>query len=484
MKQETEKADQAIVVLADGVRPDVMQDLLDRGDLPGISGLLLEPSGAGLRTAVTAFPSTTGPAHLPFLTGRFPGPCNVPGIRWLDPTLYGRRPWSPFRFRSYMGLGNFLQRWDLAPHVPTIFELVADHASIAGNVRKGVRPARDLTRWGKVVNNVQSFFSEQWGGMDALVEEKLLEAARRGTRFIFCAFYSADAMAHKHGPEHPETLEGYRRVDRALSRLGRWLRQQRGTHRTLIALVSDHGQSATRHHLDLHGLVERVAGPCLAHPLIHRGLFHARSAVMVSGNAMAHVYLQGPGGWGTPLYLDEPTAKLSRLVEALLAEEAVDLLAGRSAAGGAVVVSRRGRARIRDAGHASGLEYQILEGIDPLGYDATVAGRSPHPDRELLSLTWDSDYPDAPAQLLQILESVRCGHLMVSAAPGHDLRARYEKPAHVGSHGSLHRLHMRVPFLLNRPLPPGPIRTVDLFPTVLEALGMDPRSDIDGIPLL
>ena len=79
-----------ILFLADGARPDVLEDLLRRGDLPNIGSCIVEPGS--YRRATTAFPSTTGPAYLPFLTGRFPGPCNVLGIRWFDRERY--RQWG------------------------------------------------------------------------------------------------------------------------------------------------------------------------------------------------------------------------------------------------------------------------------------------------------------------------------------------------------------------------------------------------------
>ncbi len=51
-----------------------------------------------------------------------------------------------------------------------------------------------------------------------------------------------------------------------------------------------------------------------------------------------------------------------------------------------------------------------------------------------------------------------------------DLRDRYEHPEHRGSHGSLHRDHMLVPLLTNHPIP-SPLRTADIFPTILKLMG-------------
>src|SRR5260370_40002192 len=71
-----------VFVLMDGARHDVLRVLLDRGDLPNLARWVLEPGGMTVGT--TVFPSTTGVAYIPFLFGRYPGPAQVPGIRWLD----------------------------------------------------------------------------------------------------------------------------------------------------------------------------------------------------------------------------------------------------------------------------------------------------------------------------------------------------------------------------------------------------------------
>ncbi len=479
---------QVLLLLADGTNAAIWEELRAAGELPGLERGLLAPAGlAGgstlpLPLATSVFPSTTGPAHLPFLTGRFPGPANVPGIRWLDPVVYGRHPCSLDRFRSYMGPGNYLASRDLSPAVDTLFEQLPDHASIAGNVRRGVRFRADLTRWAKPAHNVRSFFVEEWYGMDDAATRALCGAVRRQTTFVFASFYAADSNGHKHGPRHPRTLEAYRRIDRTVGEVADLLAQRGRAAETLIALVADHGLTQTEHHLDLQRLVEGVVGRCLAHPLIWHGFLAARAAVMVSGNAMAHIYLRGATRWGDPVFLDPPSGAVAELLPALLREPAVDLVAGRTASGEVLAVSRRGRARMRRWGAPGwGVDYVPEEG-DPFGYPASLAGR--HTDQELLARTWDSDYPDGPVQLLQLCESARCGHLIVSATPGHDLRARFEKPAHQGSHGSLHRDHLQTPLLLNRPLPPGPHRTVDLYPTLLQALGLPVPPGLDGRSLL
>src|SRR3989338_2500046 len=90
-----------IFFLADGSRPDAFENLMKKGDLPEFSATCEEKGG--YKSITSVFPSTTGPAYLPYLTGCYPGTCDVPGIRWFDKDCYASGiPFVPSinRFRS------------------------------------------------------------------------------------------------------------------------------------------------------------------------------------------------------------------------------------------------------------------------------------------------------------------------------------------------------------------------------------------------
>jgi hypothetical protein len=53
-------------------------------------------------------------------------------------------------------------------------------------------------------------------------------------------------------------------------------------------------------------------------------------------------------------------------------------------------------------------------------------------------------------------------------------------PEHKAGHGSLIRAHMQTPVWSSHPIPPAPLRTVDLFPAMLGWLGITPPLEIDG----
>ena len=103
--------------------------------------------------------------------------------------------------------------------------------------------------------------------------------------------------------------------------------------------------------------------------------------------------------------------------------------------------------------------------------------------RDALEATWNGPFPDAPFQLMDQFRSRRSGDLLVVAREGYDFRARFEVPEHKAGHGSLIRAHMQTPVWSSRPIPERPLRTVDLFPTMLSWLGVAVPAGIDGEPV-
>src|SRR5262245_2747514 len=81
--------DRATFLLLDGARADVFHDLVRQGALPHVSRHLIERGGTA--TATTVFPSVTGVAYAPYLTGVFPERTNLAGVKWLDREVYAHR---------------------------------------------------------------------------------------------------------------------------------------------------------------------------------------------------------------------------------------------------------------------------------------------------------------------------------------------------------------------------------------------------------
>jgi hypothetical protein len=459
-----------IVLVADGARPDAFAGSLN--DLPALRRLRDE---GGIFDVTSVFPSVTGPAYTPFLLGRFPGPIGIPGLRWYDRarTACG---WPDYA-RSYVGYEMGRIDADLDPAAPTIFELVPRSVAALSVVTRGLAPTGrvgGLTPRSALRAALTHFRgrAERWLDVDREVADEIVRRMRdERPDYLFAALTGVDKASHARGHEHAMVRDALAIVDDTVARLRDDAERGGWWDDTHLWIVSDHGHAAVHTHDDLAGAVGAEGHRTVAHPW-SAGIA-PDAAVMVSGNAMAHVYLaldERCRPWWPRL-----AARWSPLADALLARPSVDLLLlphspdrceVRSAARGAAMVERQG-ARFRYVRQGPG---------DPLCCRADLEGSA----NELYDATRDGLYPDAVVQIAALAGSARAGDMILSATPGFDFRRHYEPIPHRSAHGALHRDHMVVPLLLNRPPAHAPRRTTDLFASTLAALGVAPPAVMDG----
>jgi arylsulfatase A-like enzyme len=262
-------------------------------------------------------------------------------------------------------------------------------------------------------------------------------------------------------------MDALRIVDDAAARIradaeraGRWKDMS-------LWVVSDHGHSRVTQHEDLVRTIEAEGHRTVSHPWVFGG---SGVAVMVSGNAMAHLYLD--------IRSRKRAANLNgryvSLFETLLARPSVDLALVPLGARVSIRSAMRGDATTwidqnryhyrRDTGDPLGIGRDLGAVSSDEAYDATI----------------DTDYPDSVVQIVHLALAPRSGEIILSAARDWDFRARYEPIPHVSSHGALHRDHMLVPLLSNRPPARKPRRTADVMPSALAALGREIPSGLDG----
>ena len=470
-----------IFILVDGSPYQVFNDLVQDDTLSNIKKYVIDRGV--FKKAVTAFPSTTGPAFIPFFMGRFPGSANIPGIRWLSKKQFQ----NPHRFRSpgicsYMGMEALSFSAHL-PDSPTLFDFFSPVNNIYNILTRGCPPSGDLTRRIKPLVYTYAHFSERWRFVNAIASRKLLKAVRGDAEFIICLFPAVDTFSHLSHTRSPQVIEAYREVDRTVGEVCQILQASGDFDNTLIMITSDHGMSNTHTHIDLPRHLDNSGWRCLHYPLLWRR--RTRSASMVSGNGMTHLYFREggsengrsmskpPNGWGEGLSFEQ----LSRMgvIQPMLEIEGLALVAGQSEEGAIIVQNGSGIGRITCEGATFSYQFQ---GSDPLGYGTPYHNLS---YRDALVHTYNSEYPDGLVQLWQIFQGDRTGDLVLSADPEYDLRARYEYPEHHATHGALNAEQMFVPLAINFPIETEFIRTVDLFPTVLSQFGctVEP-SQIDG----
>lgn len=459
-----------IILVADGARPDTLAAAMDRGELPALSRLRAE---GGSHTIVTAWPSVTGVAYTPFLMGRYPGPVGLPGLRWFDRSrrisgLFGHS-------RSYVGSEMRMVDGDLVADAPTMFELTKGRLGALNVIQRGL-PWRNRVGFGPrfVARAAVTHFRGNvrgWLAIDRDIGSTLAARIRREQpEFVFAALTGIDKTSHSEGHDSDVAREAMQIVDGIAAEI-RHDAERAGTwEQTHLWIVSDHGHSPVQHHDDLAEHFRKDGFRTLAHPWTF-GNSH-QLAVMVSGNAMAHLYLD----------LDRRERPFWPALEGAWREQ-VDELVTRPSVDLMVLPLTAATAEVRGNGRGAALieasrgkfSYRPQTG-DPLGI-----GEVPPVDAvEALEATTSSDYPDGIVQIASLVGSPRCGEVLLSASRNWDFRERYEPIPHVSSHGALHREHMLVPLVVNQPPRRAPLRTVDVMPSALTALGREVPAGLDG----
>jgi len=459
-----------ILILADGARADTLSAASSGAEFPALARLRRE---GGFHEITSVFPSVTGPAYVPLLAGCFPGSAGVPGLRWFDRER-SRCTRSPF-CRSYLGTEMRHLDGDLSADARTLLELSPSRFTAMSMLARGASRREQIGRAPGALARIALTHwrgrADAWIALDRRVARQAARRVRdRRPAFSFIALLGVDKASHACGQGSAAARSALRVVDDMVARIRHDAERSGTWDTTRIWVVSDHGHADIAAHDDLAGGIARAGWRVLAHPLVYRR--EPDVAVMVSGNAMAHLYVElsrrARPWWGTLAARWEP------LVLALLDRPSIDLVILPHAPERCEVRSReRGSAMIV---RKRGLYSYLPHNGDPLGV-GELRGVDVCAAHDALL---DSDYPDALVQIAHLAGSPRAGDLIVSAARGWDLRDSFEPMPHVSTHGALLREQMLVPLLVSHPLRRRPRRTADVMPSVAQLLGVRPGDGLDG----
>jgi predicted AlkP superfamily pyrophosphatase or phosphodiesterase len=278
-----------IVVVADGLCVETLQAALAAGAAPALARLREE---GALNTVTSVFPSVTGPAYAPFLMGRFPGPVGLPGLRWYDRTRKLAR--MPGHSRSYVGAEMRYVDDDLAPDAPTLFELAPSSLAAMNVIGRGLRNSQRIGRGARFIlrTGITHFRGNVrgWLAIDRDIASAFVaKLADSKPSFAFLALTGIDKTSHAAGQNSALTAEALSIVNDTVAQIRAQAEQDNTWTTTHLWVVSDHGHSQIAHHEDLAQVVESWGFSTLAHPWVFRR--SPEAAVMVSGNAMAHIYV-------------------------------------------------------------------------------------------------------------------------------------------------------------------------------------------------
>lgn len=480
-----------LFLVLDGVRQRSFDELLAKGDLPHLAALAAR--GTLIERAVGAFPSTTGPAYAPFVTGCLTGKAGVPGIRWYDRDRE--------LYRVYCGTDTGAFDADLNPDVKTVYELLPpdDALAVFGFIERGCRHKTTPFLSLAVPKLTGNFHA-----MDRALFDTFWSAYReRGfPRYAFVSLHAPDSVGHAAGPDDPAYADSIRYLDGLVGELVARLKGEGLFAATTFIITSDHGQQGTDRGMDTRAELERLFGMKVYNsvPRVSQtfnlkrrlGMADFDAIFAVSGNAFVMVYLKDPASpdmkarpsYATLRAYPCPDGRTRDLPAALLELPAVRAVFLKEAEGRVRCVGRDGEAAIVAEGGL--LRYDLLAGADPLGYGAlAVHGRAMDP-AEWLRATSRAELPDGPVQIDSLFRARGTGDLVFIASPGHEPWNEGQK----GVHGSLDADQNLVPALVSGPDVKvgrhGEARTADLFPLTCRLLGLPVPEGIDGrdLPIL
>lgn len=456
-----------VVFVADGLDCDLVREMTARGDLANLQRYLIEP---GVYTEATSvFPAVPSVSSVPLVTGCYPGTCNVPGERWFDRSVPPHKRFTLKRFRDYAGLGAYAIDYDLSKDVKTLFEYSRQAVSLLGSVNRGAGLVRDPGALHPSLHRPNANVKSE--EIERAVFEWFSQSLKKQPDFILYHFASIGRAARQYGVDHESVRAAYQRFDQYVGDVVERLKTYGMFDNTALMMVSTHSHAQATTVFDIEAWLMKRYPKLMQTAGGYKQWLDSQAINLLSGQGMANLYLREDRSW-SDAYSAEALAEQG-LFDALCDEPAVDLVMSRASDGAVIVNSARGRAKIYENGQVL---YDV-EGSDPFGYGNLPKKMT---TQEALQWTYDTTYPDGIMQALQLFRSRRCGDVVVSAKAHVDMAGGAQVCA-----GALHRTHSVVPCAISLPMTlQHPVRTVDLFPTMMNLVGINQSHVSDGVSLV
>ena len=481
-----------MVLWVDGVGADTLEAMAAKGELPNISKYLIA-RGVTVGSAVASIPTITYPNNISFITGVLPGHHGITGNSWFDR--------NRLVFQNYSFVKSYLMvNRDFG--YKTIYEMLNQDFSstiLTPAHRGATEPFNNMISAGTAwflgyQDTISHLTTLRFNDISALANR-----SGRWPEYIFAYFSSPDTVNHHkgQGQEYRDIIIDF---DQQVGHICQSLEKAGLLDRTYISLISDHGITGSRQHLDMGEYFETKLGiPTSSDDFGYVHSFDARlkhfqdarAVVCVNGDRQVAIHLRpGEHWWVRPTlaetegftkfcsdaWLKSPPSQ--SLPQVLAALPATDLVVVRVDENNLRILNTGGTAELTrgrtDGGNV--YRYRAMQGVDPLGYkaDHRTAGLMDgqfHDAQQWLDASAGGERPDVVAQLLELNDSPRAGDILLFAKDGWDYGHE-----DLGGHGGLTRRELIVPWIIAGPgLPRGGhiegARSVDLVPTMMDLLG-------------
>ena len=505
------------VFMVDGLSQSDFEHGLKQGSLPSMAGCVQR--GAHVKNGIGSFPSMTGYAFYPFLTGEDAARSGILGLRWFDHT----RMVGPFR--NYIGRTNVEMNNDLKATPLLLFEELQPSYSSSFNsyMNRGVARqwngsfAHVMAKFGERSRllrllRLARFFDEElapdWRVVETQVVEEAIADLELQPKLQWITFTSPDGDHHVHGNDSRYTKR-LRHVDAMIGRYMNATKRLGSFEDRIFFILSDHGMVPVTQHIDprellgKHGIrvfrgdaVELTSSE-LTQP---RSYFADFDAVLaINGNTMGHLYFRNPkAGWSAK----PSTAQLRRyptrsgqtntdVLQVLLAHPGIELAVTRE---GQEVHVQTASTRAIVSKDETGYRYQRIAG-DPFGYENEETAKSLLDGRTYEREVWlqgtaQTDFPFAPVRLYDVMTQDGPGDVIITSRAGYDFAPDYEMFVgnYRGGHGGIRADQIRVPYVLcGQGVREGATLNTasaeDVGATLRELLGLPRNTTLRGQPL-
>jgi hypothetical protein len=502
-----------ILLLVDGCRPDLFDEMVQAGELPAIKRYFVD-CGSSAKCALSTVPSITTAAVAAIVCGAYPGHIDVIGNRWFDRVRLRRS--DDLSANGFYAPNEYIRR-------KTLFEILGDEMTVNVCNRSSKGSTYNISIYYNLIG-MRNFLLDNWAKVDEIFIEEfgdVVECANREgvfPRLTFIHLPGLDQVSHHRGAFSIEAREHLKKIDRSIGELMEALARNGILDGVCRIVVADHGHTPLKEENYL--LLEEYLSEEIGLPVLERESrvdryrsmkarerYYRKFSIIVANNGRnASLYVrhnplgrwvppERAGSWAQPPPWEElrryqtPTGAVD-LVEGLRQTRGIGFVIGRPKEDEIAIFTAAGESRIRrkGVGHKALFAYEALEGEDPLGYRETPGALALmdggfHSSRDWLGATCSASLPDIAAQLPSLFDSLYAGDLFIVAADGWD----FEK-VNVSGHGGFLKDEMLVPLVIAGPRIRkgtfGPVRIVDVAPTILDYLGRGDRiagANMDGV---
>lgn len=472
------KGNTVTIIMIDGLSQSVFENAIDNDQLPNLKSLIKD--GTYIKNGIGSFPSMTGYAYYPFMTGVDATKSGILGLRWFDRSL------DTGNLRNYVGRTNVYMNEDVTDSIKTIFELSGDMytGSINSFMNKGVDDSR-IIGWTHTTAKFEG--KSIFGPMRSLPvvgeelaknhfqhESEVMKMAKdqlgKNPKVQWIVLPSPDASHHIFGMNenylnlliHIDSLIGDFR--KSIDSLGQ-------SETRMLAVLTDHGVSDVEKNLDIIPISKKQIGLDLVRGnAVNYRSMHLSTPLsdfvdkdgywVINGNLSAYLYMRNPSKFGheswrknlnfQDLIQYKKGDKIINIPKSFASIEGIQLVIYKKDKQNIIVENNNGIAiitKIKDK-----YKYHPFT-ADPLKYKSLNVVDTFMTKDDWLEKTIYSDYPDAVYRLFSLLQTPNVGDLVLTSIEGYDLAKNYEVIVndYKGGHGGIRGDQLRVPYIIYTP---------------------------------